>query len=105
MQYAVSIIIIASQDSKTTTLNYDWLCFKNCLLNQFTSYVIVRLMRSNPIKKITHKHTKPKQCYKKKKKKKSIYTHTYALDAVVQRTWDTITFLSSLVRIEQSPGV
>lgn len=106
MQYAVSIIIIASQDSKTTTLNYAWLWFKNCLLNQFTSYLIVKLMSSSPIKKkITHKHTKPKQCYKKKKEKKTTYTHIYALDAVVQHTWDTITFLSSLVRIEQSPGV
>lgn len=40
MQYAVSIIIVASQDSKTTTLNYVSLCFKNCLLNQFTSYLL-----------------------------------------------------------------
>lgn len=94
-QYAVSIIIIASQDSKTT-LNYGWLCFKNYLLNQFTSYLIVRLMSSSPIKKkITHKHTKPKHCYKIRKKKITD-THTYALDAVVQRMWDNyLSILSS----------
>lgn len=103
MQYAVSIIIIASQDSKTTTLNYGWLSFKNCLLNPFTSYLIVRLMSSSPIK-TNHSQAHKTQAMLQKKEK-TTYAHTYALDAVVQRTWDTITFLSSLVRIEQSPGV
>lgn len=78
MQYAVSIIIIVSQDSKTTTLNYGWLCFKNCLLNQFTSYLIVRLMSSNPIKKSLTSTQNPSSATKKKRKKNHIHTYIRA---------------------------
>lgn len=79
MQYAVSIIIIVSQDSKITTLNYRWLCFKNCLLNQITSYLIVRLMSSSPIKKRKKKKslTSTQNSSNATKQEKKNRIHTY----------------------------
>lgn len=96
MQYAVSIIIIVSQDSKTTTLNYGWLWFKNCLLNQFTSYLIVRLMSSSPIKKKNHSQAHKTQAMLQEKKGKENHIHTYIRARCCSATYVRHNYLSIL---------
>lgn len=93
MQYAVSLIIIASQDSKTTTLNYGWLWFKNCLLNQFTSYLIVRLMSSSPIKK---NHSQAHKTQAMLQEKKENHIHTYIRARCCSATYVRHNYLSIL---------